>query len=848
MANQDMIMNNWSAILEQFLLQAQREDLKTSPYPKEWAGLKMRVSFGMGTPARVPWIAFISPEMRVSRGFYPVYLYYKELGTLILAYGVSETEEPSKSWPAEIMNTSPAISTFFSRDVPRYGSSFVFKAYKVNIDNENVEIKYFDEKSATDKNLESDLTTILDYYQKIVSNEIKEEDSTRRLGLGRMEVPLHSSVSRKTKHIDVHHQKFVQEVGNFFKKAGFKQEEVIIKGPTTRGADIVLNHVTEDNRRIRILVQCKESEEPKEFRELQRLIDEYSTKVRDEKADLALLILNGYSIPAEYRERDKIDEIRSRKKVIYWDDDVWRFYKATVRSMHQPYSRYMILRDFGYSIVLQKAPYIVDAFEIKQSSKGGKIWVFAIEPEKLLNISYVFRRGSRDPEAYQRILKPRRLRKIGEFLSEEKSMLVNNIVIAFEEGAKYHNGKLEIPAVTGSAWIIDGQHRLFGFCNIKGSKRERREVLSRYKLIVAGIKAEPKVQAKLFKEINQYQERLDRNLLLDLQYYLGIEDEEGTLQRIKIAKKLGETEVFKNRIKVLKTGKGTITLATIVDYPIYAKLIKSAGNKAFTILRNFFSAFYDVFKDEWLDSDEKYIFSTNKGVRMLISLCDRTINYLRRNKKPYSFEQMKQVIMVFKETIKDNQELLLRESYIGKALGAGAPDIVSRDLWAARIDSKLDKFLSEEERQAIGRDERDSLLMLEEKMRQCIENALGKLSPNWWKERIPDDVRKNSEDKKIRNEKPWPWLEQKDRPLICYLDFNDYEKVIVRNDNWRDIFKLIFKDQTITVAKLRELDLIRNDIAHNRKLTIGQFERLKMYKTDLISCIDAFQGQQTEQQ
>ena len=45
----------------------------------------------MGMPARIPWIAFITPEMKVSEGFYPVYLYYKKHETFILAYGISET-------------------------------------------------------------------------------------------------------------------------------------------------------------------------------------------------------------------------------------------------------------------------------------------------------------------------------------------------------------------------------------------------------------------------------------------------------------------------------------------------------------------------------------------------------------------------------------------------------------------------------------------------------------------------------------------------------------------------------------------------------------------------------------
>ena len=71
-------MNNWNTTLNSFILQAKEGDLKTSSYPKEYSDLKMKVSFGMGVSARIPWIAFTAPEMQVSKGFYPVYLYYKE--------------------------------------------------------------------------------------------------------------------------------------------------------------------------------------------------------------------------------------------------------------------------------------------------------------------------------------------------------------------------------------------------------------------------------------------------------------------------------------------------------------------------------------------------------------------------------------------------------------------------------------------------------------------------------------------------------------------------------------------------------------------------------------------------
>ncbi len=171
-------MDNLFEIINEFLVQAQKGDLKTSAYPREWSGLKMKVSFGMGAPARIPWIAFIAPEMQVSRGFYPVYLYYKELNTLVLAYGISETEESTENWPAEIMNSTQTIQAYFDRDVPRYGDSYVFKAYRINFSNGKIEHIYpSTNKTATEKDIESDLTTILNYYKNIVLGEVERTGS-----------------------------------------------------------------------------------------------------------------------------------------------------------------------------------------------------------------------------------------------------------------------------------------------------------------------------------------------------------------------------------------------------------------------------------------------------------------------------------------------------------------------------------------------------------------------------------------------------------------------------------------------------------------------------------------------
>ena len=128
--------------------------------------------------------------MKDSLLFYPVYLYYKDLETLILAYGVSETEEFSKTWPAEILNSGTTIESYFNRDVPRYGDSFVFKSYKVKIAGEKITYLHSDNQLATEKDIESDLQTILDYYRKTVSIETASPTSVLGQGLFYMESQL----------------------------------------------------------------------------------------------------------------------------------------------------------------------------------------------------------------------------------------------------------------------------------------------------------------------------------------------------------------------------------------------------------------------------------------------------------------------------------------------------------------------------------------------------------------------------------------------------------------------------------------------------------------------------------
>ena len=118
---------------------------------------------------------------------------------------------------------------------------------------------------------------------------------------------------------------------------------------------------------------------------------------------------------------------------------------------------------------------------------------------------------------------------------------------------------------------------------------------------------------------------------------------------------------------------------------------------------------------------------------------------------------------------------------------------------------------------------------VENAVRGVIEERLTQLSSNWWSERIPEDVRLRAEE---RREKDGDGLS-----FIYYVDFPDYLKIIRKKDNWRDAFAGVFRDDEWISVKLRELEPIRNALAHSRPLPPGSLDRLRVNSKDILSRI-----------
>ncbi len=171
-----------------FLDQANTSNLKTAHYPKEYDNFKMKVSFGQGASARVPWISFYAEGMSTSNGYYPVYLYFKDAKKLILSYGVSESNDFGKSWREDILDGAQRIQEVVENP-PRYGDSWIFKCYEVGDLAGSFGLMRGGLVVAQNE-LQHDLQAILSKFALNLDDSLQQKDSPLSAGLFFMEKQL----------------------------------------------------------------------------------------------------------------------------------------------------------------------------------------------------------------------------------------------------------------------------------------------------------------------------------------------------------------------------------------------------------------------------------------------------------------------------------------------------------------------------------------------------------------------------------------------------------------------------------------------------------------------------------
>jgi DGQHR domain-containing protein len=141
-----------------------------------------------------------------------------------------------------------------------------------------------------------------------------------------------------------------------------------------------------------------------------------------------------------------------------------------------------------------------------------------------------------NPTGYQRYRDEARCRRIAEFINEPTSALPGSILLNLRGSATFvsnseenTHGMLLIPNIKGTAWIVDGQHRMGGF---EYTERE-------FMLPVVLFENLPRRQEMInFSIINDTQEGINTSLTLSLLGELRESIEDWKIQAHDIAYQL----------------------------------------------------------------------------------------------------------------------------------------------------------------------------------------------------------------------------------------------------------------------------------------------------------------------
>lgn len=116
------------------------------------------------------------------------------------------------------------------------------------------------------------------------------------------------------------------------------------------------------------------------------------------------------------------------------------------------------------------------------------------------------------------------------------------------------------------------------------------------------------------------------------------------------------------------------------------------------------------------------------------------------------------------------------------------------------------------------------LLRLEVMVRRFIDMKMKfAFGENWIKHRVPGDMCKKWQDKRQKSLD----VGEAERPLLDYADFGEYADIIVRKDNWNEIFKEVFFRAESVRESFQRLYPIRNGTMHSRIIT--QDDELYIY-------------------
>jgi DNA sulfur modification protein DndB len=631
----------------------------------------------------------------------------------------------------------------------------------------------------------------------------------------------------------------------------------------------------------------------------------------EELRDRFIKACNSSAFPTDHRrhaalafflrncELSNNDRERAEKSNIAIFDESDLDYYEKLTAHLGPAAKYQFLAD-----ILPGRP--IAGLEIKVPcvrSRLGKstCYSFPLSPEYLLKISYVSHRskGKRsDVNTYQRMLTKNRLNKIRQYISEDGVFPTNIVInldkrrINFQRIKQEHSkdeqkesgvlGMLTIRPAYKSAWVIDGQHRLYAY---SGHPKAKTSHLS----VVAFEGLPPSKQAQLFIDINAKQKSVKQSLLQELFAELHWDSDKAEIQiqavisktvqvldgdpssplygRIQTAdasrdstRCISLTAVFnaleKNNFHIIKEKNGSV----IEWGPLWAGNNEHTLERTTQIVSAWLGTIRDYCKDWWdLGAADGGGLAMNDGITSCINILKNVLVHLqdkvRRSLIHVETDDLIELIKPYAATLGTHFSTLSTEArkgfrdlrgVAGQTTRTRRCQLALRSAFPDFSPAGLDEFIEREKHQTnlkakevIDRIER----LLQKTVIEELKNEFGDEESQWWMMGIPkkirQDVAKRFEDDDGRR-----------GSKEAYFDLIDYRAIAL--ENWELLSPLIAADMKGNKEKRTKWMVIVNDrrnaVAHASSgisLSLEQVAELESYEQDLKKRLNGEDARET---
>ncbi len=576
--------------------------------------------------------------------------------------------------------------------------------------------------------------------------------------------------------------------------------------------------------------------------------------------------------------------------IIFFSDSTIQYYSELVKHLGTC-SRYQLLGNLLANTEIKKMQYKVLA--IKGKMGGHEYYEFSIEPEKLLKIGYVLHRNEANKNmmpTYQRIIKRKRLKEVQSFINDG-GYFPNSIIVSIDSGGRKLQfdesptklddsiskiGVLHLPKRYHSAYIIDGQHRLYGYSDSEYANTNSIP-------IVAFVDLDRSEQLKLFMDINENQKSVSKTLRItlnsDMLWDSPNQNERRDAIRSKIAQMCGEEqsspllgrvvigEDEKNNIKCITIQAIQLALQKCSFFSTFAKNNTIATNGSFDVgdnqatidrfypfLEGCFKTVKNECETEW-SLGEQGILTINRGIQGIIRIINDVVNLLIAQNKLFPLTQdiddiINEVEYYMSPLLNHINKLTEEQRIELKSFYGGGAENKYLHYFQKVIHDSLTDFNPEGLEEYIenttkeyNATSKEYIYAIEEKLKDVIAESLQEYyGDKWLIKGLPKTTYKEAE--KAASDKNYELLsndEESDiEPWDC-ISLSDCKDIVVYSRNWSEIFESIITrpEDLILSTKEQKTEWINTISKEQNKLSKSTYSVPKS-SFELISNIYAW--------